>query len=325
MKHILFLLLLTTLAISCESFQIQKTYWPDGTLKTEIRDLGEKESDKNLHYFRSFYENGRLQSEGFLLDKTFHRAWKEYYMNGQLLRKGQYYQGIPIEVFTEYHANGKQRANYRYMDSLLEGKYQLFDGKGEIWVDGQYHQGKKLGKWVYQYEIGSMQEMQGEDLALGLTTLNMSGHPTPSPLETDLVSYWSFVIDKNGIVEIAYSVSSLKLIDSNPLNALENKATPISYTKNKALYGKDLGYSGPLKRESRPKSAKKVIEYGELGAFLHDYWEEGKHIVKEGTGNIVRRTIEERLDSYVWKEITHGYLRGYPSGNIHRTLETFPK
>ncbi|MDW3646624.1 MAG: hypothetical protein R8P61_06170 [Bacteroidia bacterium] len=314
MKKYISILLLSLLFYSCESFLVETTYWPNGNIESKSSYLEEEEHGKKLYAYQRYYENGAIQAEGFLLGKVYHGEWKEYYLNGQLLRNGHYHEGLARANFTEYHANGQLRAKYRYNKaSQLQGKYQVFDLKGDALIDGQYHEGEKHGKWMYQYNKWELIKMGEEDSSegLGLTSL----HRTPDPIEKKLVSYWSYYIGEQGYIGI---------VNSKPPQIpahLDHKALAHKFNKNRLKKGPE--FLGPVKKETDLQSSKKIVEYGDLGAQLHAYWENGEEIIKEGSGVIRRKALLESGPYHVLREISYDYIGGYPLGSRYHDLEYY--
>ena len=233
-------LLLCLIFYSCESLFVETSHWPNGNLRSEIAYTGEEKDGEKLYTFRSYYDDGAPQIEGFLLGDAYHGEWKEYYLNGQLLRVGQYHKGSPQANFTEYHANGALRAKYRYNKlSQLQGEYQLFNLKGKVLVEGQYHQSKKIGTWTYQFDGLEMEDMIDADYPLGLATIKESRHCTPDPREEEFVSYWTYILDLKGNIGVVYTQPSPDVLQ---MSRSGMGRSPISHAKHKPLYGKDLGF-----------------------------------------------------------------------------------
>ena len=71
-----------------------KTYYEDGTLQSE----GEFKSNRLHGPFKSYHANGKVKEEGEYIAARKHKAWKEYDEQGNLLRTFNFKAGILIET-----------------------------------------------------------------------------------------------------------------------------------------------------------------------------------------------------------------------------------
>ena len=312
-KFIPFLLLILIL-YSCEDIYVDESYWPNGKLKTKITYQKDMGKGRGLFSFNSYYESGAIQAEGFLLGEDYHGEWKEFYLNGQLLRESQYHEGRPLANFTEYHANGQLRAKYRFnKDSKLQGTYQLFDLEGAVFIEGEYHQGEKYGKWIYGFDQLELQKMRDEYMAASKGGIAIAH--TPDPIEKEWVSYWTLRLDEGGSFELFYQEPPQMPPHLNPQGQLGS--APLGYGKDRDK----PTILGPLKKETELLSARKLVECGDLGPKLISYWENGEQIIKEGSGVIERKVLLEKGKYVFLRQVSYDYIGGYSLGSRYLDLE----
>lgn len=170
----------------------RRDYYQNGQMKSEVtyRD-GKMEGirrdfDENGNVVKSYvYSNGILVSEGILLDSGLKEGfWKEYYSDGKLKSEGSYESDNKVGTWKYYYKNQvvEQTGNYNkkgqlhgkwfwyYPDSKimreenykrgkLDGVYVEYDSKGRIVEQGEYYEGRKNGFWT---EVQGTIKSQGE-------------------------------------------------------------------------------------------------------------------------------------------------------------------
>ena len=126
MKKVLFLLLMLTVLSSCND-DVQKSYWDNGKLKSELR-----------------YADGKLNGEC---------VW--YYPNGQQWMRVNYVDDIKDGVVLTYAENGKLTAEEYYTGGKLNGPFKKWYDNGQLFQDGQYAD-MMDGLWLIFYPEGQL-------------------------------------------------------------------------------------------------------------------------------------------------------------------------
>lgn len=74
------------------------------------------------------------------------------YSNGQIIseQKG--------DVLTYYHIDGKIKAQGKYVDGMMQGKWIFNKKEGYLWNVGHFKDSKKHGKWIRYKSDGSIEK-----------------------------------------------------------------------------------------------------------------------------------------------------------------------
>lgn len=114
-----FLLIITMLIVfSCNNDgKTEKitTKWDEsGTqIKEEFYVSNKKKMIKN-GFYKSYYKNGQMESEGNYTDGKQHGSWKYYYENSQLQSEGSFNNDIPTGIWKEYDEDGNLISENKY-------------------------------------------------------------------------------------------------------------------------------------------------------------------------------------------------------------------
>lgn len=76
------------------------------------------------------------------------------YSNGQIISE------IKGDVFTFYHKDGKIKAQGKYIDGLVQGKWIFNKKEGYLWNVGNFKDNKKHGKWTRYKSDGSIEKAE---------------------------------------------------------------------------------------------------------------------------------------------------------------------
>ncbi|MDD4602380.1 MAG: hypothetical protein PHF97_01060 [Bacteroidales bacterium] len=166
-----------------QKLDIQNEYYPDGKIKISamfrngIPEGIKREYDTLGRVQRSFlYQNGIIIGEGIVKDDGERDGyWKEFYSDGSLKSEGNYDQGKQTGEWKYYHSNGKTEqlgrfnkqgkpvGNWKwYFDSgkilktesyhngLHDGLSTTYDESGKVVEEGAYVNGKEDGEWFEQ-------------------------------------------------------------------------------------------------------------------------------------------------------------------------------
>lgn len=112
---------------ACDN-SVQKSYWENGKLKSELR-----------------YENGKLNGEC---------VW--YDQNGALSAKANYKDDVLDGTYTRWHPNGKTASEEHYVNGKLDGEVKKWFDNGQLFQEGQYSDGMMDGQWFIFYPSGAL-------------------------------------------------------------------------------------------------------------------------------------------------------------------------
>ena len=140
---------------------VQRNFDQSGKLVDEQRFVDGKpftvENDTTLadveiaEYKKTFYDNGKLKTEGAFMHNMPIGIHKEYDENGNLKKTLEYSSESVLVGEGMYDENGKRT-----------GKWRLYDGYWDyFYAEGEFRKGKKTGHWSYFYASGNP-EMEGE-------------------------------------------------------------------------------------------------------------------------------------------------------------------
>lgn len=85
-----------------------------------------------------FHKNGKVSSEGNMVNGKPNGVWKTYYDNGVLKSQGTWNEGQLTDNWTFYRADGIKEKEINYVDGKKEGFTRVFDEEG-ILLEEQYY------------------------------------------------------------------------------------------------------------------------------------------------------------------------------------------
>ena len=122
-----------------------------GEILTENRKKGGK------FYFKGYYANGNIMSEGkYNIKGGKMGEWKFFDSNGVLTEKGEYEEDLAIGTHTEYHTNGEVYNISQFENGDLTGYYEAFHFNGKLQTQGWYKDGYQHGEWRFYYIDGTL-------------------------------------------------------------------------------------------------------------------------------------------------------------------------
>lgn len=105
----------------------------------------------NKVYQKNYYDNQKLESEGWVDGTNKIGYWKYYYKNGQLSEQGHYIKNFKEKYWHIYHANGNlQREGHFLKDDMVDW-WLIYDLAGKIEHKCQLIKGIKNG-YCLKYE-----------------------------------------------------------------------------------------------------------------------------------------------------------------------------
>ena len=120
----------------------------DGKLRTEGYMLQRKRVGKWVYYF----PDGKLFSEEFYVNGKLNGELKNYYKNGKLLEHTEYSNGMKNGFSRKYSDQGILIEEVHYVNDVLNGEGKFYELNGDLKEEGVYRDGKRYGKW--QFYIG---------------------------------------------------------------------------------------------------------------------------------------------------------------------------
>lgn len=97
-------------------------------------------------YFKNFYDNGNLKSEGWISDNKKVDYWFYYYGNGIKKEEGHYLDDKKAKWWLIYNNMGKIQKKIEYRNNLPEGLC-IFYANGKIVKAARYNAGIKMNEW----------------------------------------------------------------------------------------------------------------------------------------------------------------------------------
>ena len=93
---------------------------------------------------KTYFANGKIQSEITYLNKIREGEAKFYYENGNIRQEYSYVNGKVEGLVKEYYENGKLKLTYNITDGKREGPVSLFKEDGTFLTDISYEGGKRV-------------------------------------------------------------------------------------------------------------------------------------------------------------------------------------
>jgi len=101
-------------------------------------------------YWKFYFPNGEVQSEGNFNESKRTGVWKFYYPDGKLEQTGSYYDGKTDGLWTWYYSDGTVLREENYYRGFEDGMFTEYDRQGNIIAKGEYIEGNKEGEWYYK-------------------------------------------------------------------------------------------------------------------------------------------------------------------------------
>jgi len=157
-------------AVEIQKLELEKTYYPDGKLKsTSLFRNGilegislEYSADGQIEKAIEYRKGNRI-GEGLVLeDGSRDGPWKEYYPGGAVKAEGVYDKGKKKGKWTYYHSNGRIEQTGKYnQEGKPEGTWLWYYETGYLLREENYYRGERDGLIEEYDEDGGLIE-QGE-------------------------------------------------------------------------------------------------------------------------------------------------------------------
>jgi antitoxin component YwqK of YwqJK toxin-antitoxin module len=113
-------------------------------LKDEVVELHSNGTVKKLHYYTLkrgdkevvkevvFYSTGEKLMEGPIKNNKRNGQWNSWYENGKLWSEGNYIEDIRVEKTRVYYDNGQLRIDGQYDNGARTGLWSFYDEEGKL-------------------------------------------------------------------------------------------------------------------------------------------------------------------------------------------------
>ena len=119
-------------------------YFDNGQVK-ERRNFDENGSFTGI--FKSYYENGHLNSEGQYENGSMDGKWKFFFKTGNIKDIIFYKNNVQNGPFIRYRENGKIASEGTFLNEVETGLLKLYDDKGNLTTQQQCENGNCLTTW----------------------------------------------------------------------------------------------------------------------------------------------------------------------------------
>lgn len=97
-------------------------------------------------YKKTYYKNGNLKEEGWILKSQKTDYWFYYYENGNKKSEGHYANNEKNKWWIFYNENGQINKKSEYKNNNLDGLVIIYKN-GKISCAEKYEEGKKIKTW----------------------------------------------------------------------------------------------------------------------------------------------------------------------------------
>lgn len=148
--------------------------YTNGTLITDIIERKKKDTNDIITTFKSYYDDGTLWKEFYIVNQNLTGEYKSYFPNGQLETSGVYQNGRNIGIWKRYYQNGKLYQEINYNKDGFSGSIKEYYDTGELYGEGYtvfdkknnnfkvYDKNKNLLKELFYYK-GNIQNTNYTD------------------------------------------------------------------------------------------------------------------------------------------------------------------
>lgn len=151
--------------VACDD-GVQRSYWDDGTLKSELRYIDGKLNGECVWYF----SNGQKVMQADYKDDLKDGHSLRWRVNGQLEEDCWYKHGELDSLYRSYSEKGKLAAEEYYVDGKRNGSAKKWYDNGQVFQDGQYVDGMMDGLWLVFYPEGQLAAKAQFDMGRGKQT-----------------------------------------------------------------------------------------------------------------------------------------------------------
>jgi len=117
-----------------QDIKVENEYYADQSIKTHLSY--QKGNEKS--YLKNFYQNGKLKSEGWLINDKKGLFWIYYFENGETKSEGRYAQENKQGYWKDYYKGGIIKAEGRYKKGAKTDWWIFYDKMGQKTNEGHY-------------------------------------------------------------------------------------------------------------------------------------------------------------------------------------------
>ena len=143
MKLIVFIFLSIISFTSSASREYARSYYSDGTIKSE----GWLQDNKKVDFWTFYYSNGKVKEKGHYTQNLRTKYWHFYNENGIVKSEGHYVAGKRNNWWSFYNTTGHLIHKCQLQNGIKNG-YCLHYKSNEIVKASKYSQGKKQEEWT---------------------------------------------------------------------------------------------------------------------------------------------------------------------------------
>ncbi|PLX01060.1 MAG: hypothetical protein C0594_14650, partial [Marinilabiliales bacterium] len=121
-----------------------------------------------------YYDNGVLQSHGYLENGSEWGRWKYYNYKGDLIQETDFFDGSLSGALIYYFYNGLKKSEGHFLLGVQHGKFEEWYENGKMKTSGKYNKGVADSVWTYYYENGKPFKQENiEDSASTVLLMNL--------------------------------------------------------------------------------------------------------------------------------------------------------
>ena len=151
--------------VSCDD-GIEKSYWENGKLKSELHYENEKLEGECKWY----HSNGQLWRQLTYCDGLKEGHSLRWHENGQLAEDSWYKDDELDSICFTYSEKGILVGEAHYKAGVLDGPFKTWYENGQLFQDGQYAEGMMDGEWFIFYPDGNLASKAVYDRGKGKQT-----------------------------------------------------------------------------------------------------------------------------------------------------------
>jgi len=148
----LLLICFTASILLCGCTSVEKEYYPDNQLKSQITYKSGKKNGHAIYY----HANGEIQIECNYLNDKLDGVFRRFYGNGTAELFQEYREGQQHGLNRYFDANGNLLIESNYSNGKVNGAYHEWYPNRRIRSEGQYLHGMIDGKWIYYDLAGNI-------------------------------------------------------------------------------------------------------------------------------------------------------------------------
>ncbi len=120
-----------------------KSYYPDGTIKAEGWLMDTQKVDFWIYY----HPNGKVASKGHYKADIMHGYWHFYYPQGKLKKEGHFVLGSVENWWIFYELGSRKKSKFQFKNNQKNGFCLRYEGSKLILAE-KYIADKKVGQWT---------------------------------------------------------------------------------------------------------------------------------------------------------------------------------